>query len=57
MAAYGYTTPQIAAFLRRSQGTIEAHLFAARRRLGLKSLPVLVRYCVTIGEVWPGPEA
>lgn len=57
MAAYGYTPAQTAAFLRRSVGTIETHLWQARQALGVPNATVLVRYAVTIGEVWPGPEA
>lgn len=56
MTAYGYSPAQIAAFLRRSVGTIETHVYTARVRLGIRSTPILVRYCVTIGEVWPGPQ-
>lgn len=57
MAAYGYTPAQTAAFLRRSVGTIETHLYQARRTLRIPNATILVRYCITIGEVWPGPEA
>jgi len=56
MTAYGYSPAQIAAFLRRSVGTIETHVYTARVRLGIRSTPILVRYAVTIGEVWPGPQ-
>lgn len=57
MAAYGYTPAQTARFLRRSIGTIETHLWQARRALDIPTATVLVRYCITIGQVWPGPEA
>lgn len=57
MTAYGYSPAQIAAFLRRSVGTIETHVYAARVRLKIPTTTILVRYCVTIGEVWPGPQA
>jgi DNA-binding NarL/FixJ family response regulator len=54
MLAHGLTARQIAARLKRSQGTIETTSLRARNKLGLPRIAAVVRYVVTIGEVWPG---
>ncbi len=52
MQAHGLSVPQISNRLRRSDATIERTALNARRKLGLPRVTAVVRFAVSIGQVW-----